>query len=342
VEILDKAGLRLERAFFAAEGLAHSVPKLLKLDTEHYPAAVAHIDIGFTDFIIVFKNKAIFIRSIPIGAQHLIKERPLYEKKFAEEIKKSLDAYQGEDVEKLPNALLVTGAIEELGFLETALKNSVYQPIRMSSYLKGMSFGEPAARLASAASGASFLNLAACLISSDELKVDLLPEEIKLRKVVEERGKDLIKSGVLVLTVFLLTVFILISKIYFMNAYLKKLDERYDSLYKQVESLEKDSIKIGLIRNYITKRGYSLEVLSELYNVAPEGLKLDEIRFDDQGKLSIRGMADAMSRVFALLENMEKGKYFKEVKTKYTTKRKEGAKEITDFEINCLLVNEGQ
>jgi hypothetical protein len=34
---------------------------------------------------------------------------------------------------------------------------------------------------------------------------------------------------------------------------------------------------------------------------------------------------------------MNKSKYFKDVKTKYTSKRKEGAKDVTDFEISSQV-----
>jgi hypothetical protein len=37
---------------------------------------------------------------------------------------------------------------------------------------------------------------------------------------------------------------------------------------------------------------------------------------------------------------MENSKYFKDVKTRYTTKRREGARDVTDFEVNCLLDKE--
>jgi hypothetical protein len=44
-----------------------------------------------------------------------------------------------------------------------------------------------------------------------------------------------------------------------------------------------------------------------------------------------------MSTVFSFVENMGKSRYFREVKTKYTTKRQEGKKDVTDFEVNALI-----
>jgi len=97
--------------------------------------------------------------------------------------------------------------------------------------------------------------------------------------------------------------------------------------------LEGDFEKINRIKNYLTGRGYSLEVLVELYNVVNPELQLSDVKFDEQGRISLRGTSESMAAVFTFVEDLEKSKYFKEVKSKYTTKRKEAGKDVTDFEI---------
>jgi hypothetical protein len=44
-----------------------------------------------------------------------------------------------------------------------------------------------------------------------------------------------------------------------------------------------------------------------------------------------------MSVVFSFVDSMEKSKIFKDVKTKYTSKRKDGTKDVADFEITCAF-----
>ena len=124
--ILDKAGLKLERVFFAPEGLGCSAAKILKIETEGSPVSILHIDEIFTDFSIVFKNKVVFIRSIPIGVTHLMGEKEKYQKRFIEEVRRSLEVYQSENIEKSPNLLVLTGAIEELKDLEIMLNNTLH------------------------------------------------------------------------------------------------------------------------------------------------------------------------------------------------------------------------
>ena len=189
----------------------------------------------------------------------------------------------------------------------------------------------------SAAKRVSFLNVIAGLFFSDELKVDLVPEEVRLGRALEERAGELIKIGIFVLAVFVLVFFIMLSNIFFKSVYLKNLDERYTPMIGESRKLEKDYTRISTIRHYLENRGYSLEVLTELYRLTPLEIALGDIRLDEQRKFSIKGTAEAMSVVFSFVDSMEKSRYFKDVKTKYTTKRKDGLKEFTDFEITAAI-----
>jgi hypothetical protein len=334
--------LRLQRVCLAPEGLACCASKLLRLEAGSLPIGIVHIDESFTDFCIIFRNKIIFVRSIPIGAQHLALEKERHQARFVEEIKRSLDAYQSEDIEKVPGMLILTGAVEELKEFEAILNNSLFLPSKVMPYFGSLTISNAALKAASLARHTSFLGVIAPLLSWDEMKIDLVPEEIKLKKSLEERGKDLIKSGIFVLAIFVLTFSILISKIYFKSAYLSTLDKKYQSLNDDADKLEKDFSQISTIKDYLSSRGYSLEVLTELYNITPLELELNDIRLDDQGKIVLKGTAESMSTVFSFVDSLEKSKYFRDAKTKYTSKRKEKGKDVTDFEIGAVLKKENE
>jgi len=336
-EILDKASLKLERVVLAPEGLAWSVSRILKIETEDWPANIVHIDESFTDFSIVSKNKVVFIRSIPIGTQLLTAEKEKYQIKFIEELKRSLEAYQSEDIEKSPNMLILTGAIEGLKDLEGVLNNTLHLPVKAVSYFNNLVISDAALKAASLAKHLSFLNVITPVLTSGEMKINLIPEEIKLKKSLEERGRDLIKTGVLVLSGFIVLFSILASKIFFKSVYLKDLDKQYSSLNQEAERLGEDFAKISAIKNYLASRGFPLAVLTELYNISPQDMEFNDIRFDEQGKFSLRGTAESMSVVFSFVDSMEKSEYFKDVKTKYTSKRKDGVKDLADFEITSSL-----
>lgn len=333
-EILQKVGLTPEKILFAPEGLAFSCSRILKFGTEASPVSLAHIEEGFTDFSVIFKNRPIFLRSIPIGARHLSEEKELYLAKFTEELKRSFEAYQGEDIERPVQALIVTGASSQAKELEYQLSGALRLPVRPAPYFSSLSVSAGVLKAAQAECPyVSFLDVIGCLFSYNDLSIDLTPEEIKLRKAIEERGRDLIKTGVFVLTIIVLSLLMLIGSIYFKGAQLKLFKERSKPLTAQAERLEKDYEKVIQLKNYLKSRGHSLELLVELYKIIPLDLELDDIRLDEQAKFSLSGVAGSMSSVFSFVDAMEKSPYFKDVKIRHTTKRKDGARNVTDFEI---------
>ncbi|MCX7661539.1 MAG: pilus assembly protein PilM, partial [Candidatus Omnitrophica bacterium] len=120
-DILARAGFVPEKVVFSAEAVALSSSRLLNISTEDRPWGVIHIDEENTDFIIILKNKPIFIRQIPIGAKQLVFEKEKFYLRFLEEIKRSQDAYLAEDIEKMPSNFILTGGIEAISGLEQSM-----------------------------------------------------------------------------------------------------------------------------------------------------------------------------------------------------------------------------
>ena len=339
-DIISKAGLKLENVLLASEGVSISAQKLLKAESSNFPAAIANIDSLSTDFTVVFKNKLVFIRSIPIGASALIEDKERFQLRFSEELKRSLEAYQSEDIEKVPTQLILTGVSGDWRQLEVVLGEAIHLPVQVMPYFKNLVIKGAAGKAVADTEKVSFLNVISCLLACEETKINLIPEEIKLKKAIEERGRDLIKTGIFIISACILIFFIMMSKIYFKNTYLASLNSKYQSFEEEARKLESDFAKSMMIKDYLSKRGFSLEVLVELYNTTPLEIEFNDIKFEDQGKLTVKGTAESTSKVFSFVDTMEKSKYFKDVKTKYTTKRREGLKDLTDFEIDCLLVRQ--
>jgi len=231
--------------------------------------------------------------------------------------------------------LILTGAEDGLKEIESLLNNTMHLSIKALPYTNIYNFSELARGTIFKTRQMSFFDVIAPILNCQDMKIDLIPEEARVRRSIEERGKDLIKTGVFILTIFIVTFFILASKIYFKGVQLNKLDSKYSAINQEAQKLEKDLLKAGLVKSYLVNRGYSLEVLTELHSLVSEDIELTEIRYDGD-KISVKGSADTMSSVFSFVDRMEKSKYFKEVKTRYTAKRKEGVRDYTDFEIVAL------
>ena len=334
-EILERAGFRLKRALLSSEGIALTVSRTFHLENEAVPVNILHVDEYFTDFSIVLKNKVIFIRSIPIGISQLKTEKEVFEIKFIDELKRSLEAYLSGDIEISPNMLILTGAEEKLKEIEDLLNRTLHLPIKTLPYINIFDISELARGSIFKARQVSFFDTIAPILNSPEMKIDLIPEEARVRRSIEERGKDLMLTGIFILSIFVTVFFILVSKIYFKGAQLNKFDSKYAVINQEAKKLEKDLNKISLVKNYLNSRGYSLEVLTQLHALVSENIQLSELRYEGD-KIAIKGTAEAMSAVFSFVDSLEKSQYFKEVKTRYTAKRKDGLRDVTDFEIVAL------
>ena len=237
----------------------------------------------------------------------------------------------------MPNRIILTGLIDEAMRLESSLNESLRIPVSNLFYLNFLPIGTRASSLEPLVRTRSFLHIIAPLLTFDNIKLGLIPEEIKLKRAFQEKSKDIIKAGIFIITIFVLICSLLISKVYFKNSYLKRLKTIYGPQSKEVLTLERDFTRIQVIKNVLSARGYSLEVLGELYIILPQNILLSDIKFDSQGKFSIKGIAKSMAAVFSFVEDMEKSDYFTDVKNRYTTKRKLETGDVADFEIVCLL-----
>lgn len=334
--LLEKAGIKIDKAILAQEGIAAFAAKSFKFDPASV-IALLHVDDANTDFSILFKNKVLFIRSIPIGRQHLVGDKEKAQEKFLDEVKKSLDSYQVENIEKAPVMLILTGAMDSLDNLDTLINEAVHIPVRALQYLSIIPNNFKAFAAPEETKESSFLGITAPLLALGECRSSLIPEEIKYKMALARRARDLMVMAVALLTIAVLSFMMMMTKVYFKNAYLKKLEDKYRNLGSEARNLEKEFQKNNLIRAYLMGRGSSVNVLAVLYKLAPLNLNLNYIKFENGGKFIIRGTAESMSTVFSFNGSMEKSKIFKEVKIKYTTKRIEGQKDFIDFEINCLV-----
>ena len=336
LDIIAKAGIKQERVVFAMEGIACFAQKFLQIDSTHNPVTLIHVDESFTDFAVIFRHKPVFLRSIPLGAQHIAGEKEKYEAQFVEELKKSLEAYQSEDIERIPQTIVLAGAVDELSGWEAILEATFHYPVKRIPSFKNIAIA-PAAfhKVSSLPHRVSFIDVIAPLVAQAETKVELIPDDIKVRFALEARGRELMKTGVLTFAAFILIFFLMLSMLYFKSSDLKKLDMKYHAFTQEAAALKKDFDKNNLIESYVKNHGYSVELLTGLYELVPLEVALQDIRFEKQGKLQLRGIAESMSAVFLLSDTLKKSKYFTDIRIGSTSRRKEDAKDVTDFEITA-------
>ncbi|MCK5494623.1 MAG: PilN domain-containing protein, partial [Candidatus Omnitrophica bacterium] len=186
----------------------------------------------------------------------------------------------------------------------------------------------------------TYLNVITPLLAWKEVTISLLPEEVKLKLSFEDKSREMIKTSILVLGILVLGISIFMSKIVFKKIVLYELNKKYSFLEKEVKEIKEKVEKVNLIDENLYNSKYFLNIFSEFHEIVPIYLQIIDINFVNKNNFSVKGTAASMATVFTFVDSMENSKYFTKVKTRYATKRKDGLRDLTDFEISALLNEE--
>lgn len=335
---IEAAGLRLEAIHLAAEVFARAALKTSELAPAGEATAVLVMDLHASDFVVLQKDKPCYIRNIPIGFSHLgeMAADPLNQ--FLQEIRKTLDAYQGEGFDQLPKRILIAGVPQK--WAET-LQKAVAEafgiealPVALDQFVE---LSPQAQQEVQARTPVSFLDVMLDGAMLPEMAVDLTPAEIKIQKAFRRRGQDVFMSGILLLVIFVLTMSVFLVKLYYRSAYLGTLEHAFSIKSQEVDRLVAISDKSRLIKDFKLKKDRVPKIIREVETMLPEGMYLKEIILDNTGKLTFAGTSELMSTVFTFVTQFENHPYFQNVKTEYTKSRKEGEKDVADFGISAQI-----
>jgi Tfp pilus assembly PilM family ATPase len=340
--LFNEAGTRLDRIYFSSEAIGALAYQHVRLEAQDTPFALIHADTSSTDFGVFLKGKLIFSRSIAVGAHQLLAEREKHLSRYIEELKKSLDAYQLEDIEVAPTLVVFCGAVSRLRDLEVMMLDAFRIPVKIIEAPDILARSDNLDKDALRMEEVSVLNVTAPAAAAASVSINLIPEEMKLRQALEERGRDVIRTGVLAMTMLLFVFATFLVHIYLKAEYLQKLNDKFKKLNTEAAAIEKDFSRVRVIRKYLDRRGYLLNVLSELYRLTPPDIAVINIALRESGTFSVKGEAASMAVVFAYVGELEKSDMLKEVKTRYTSKKRVEEKELVDFEVMGILENWGE
>lgn len=343
VQIFDDAGVLLSKITVASESMAFHYRKLMPPGDLNGAFAGIHIDKDSSDLTIVDKQDMVFVRSIPVGATHFREDFGTAQKAFVSELGKSIASYQDHGVGQAVRGVLITGLISGLESLEERIRDGVPLmsdpgfPIKIVPYHKLFELSDAIKDQVSAVDGESYFSLLSSVAAEADLKIDLLPKEIKIKRRFREGGKEVITMGILIMTCLVMICVYLASKIYVKNNLIQRLDKASEAVYQQARTLERASTKSRVLRTLIEHRGKGLYVFDKITSLIGEKVYLSSFNYDQEGSVHLLGTAETMSEVFAFVTKLEESGYFTSVVTNKTQTRKEGAKEVADFDIDVKL-----
>ena len=299
------------------------------------PFAVLDVNDDFSDFCVFSKGRLLFTKLLHFGRRDLSKRT--WQKSFLEEIGLSLDAYRKESIGPAFNKVAIMGMKAEEKFNKD-VKNALAR--QFSLEVLGPFENAEGISIPNGARAVSSSKLIGLALNPDRPLMDFLPQGLKQARAKRIKRKELMLTGILAFLVLIMGSGIFLEKICTKTLLLRRLDAQFVKLEDGTSELKKEYLKINLIKNRMDTKNSALEVLREIHKVAPQEIYLTNISFEEGKLISLRGTSKAMSEVFEFVKTLEGLPIFKNVKTKYVTKRRLKGKDLTDFEITCPLIRE--
>ena len=238
LSILQAAGLKVEKVLFAPEGMASFYADILNIKEEDTPVGIIDMAYGHSNFIVEFNRTVATYRHIAFGMSHLIKEGVAAQEKLIGEILKSVEAYQNEDIHKMPETFYLTSDDAKVKELQPILQEKLKANVKILPFLDRIQASQSTLlKIVSEFNDDSYLDVIATTARVDALQVDLTPDEIKTQKSIQEKGKQVLTAGVFTIVFLLLICGIFLTKVYFRGLYLDQLTQEYTEKRKNVLAL---------------------------------------------------------------------------------------------------------
>ncbi len=335
-ELALKLNIRVDKVLFGPEAVVRNLFKLPQFLTIKSPVCIVRLDTAETECMVTVRGTLLFVRSIPIGAQHFSVAKEGYLLRFVEELKQSLEIYQGENIDQAPTTVYVMGATQGLEDLDPLIEENLKLTVKRILDVEGIPVAKDITKIYTE-QNISYAHLMACGILSNELTVDLTPEENKFRKSVEEWSKEFVKTGVFGMALFGLLCAYFLSSLFFQKARIEELKKRFEPIRKEALALDEAYARVRAVKYHKASLGRSMETIAVLSGAMPEDTYVTNVRMDDDGKVTVRGASQFKTSIFTLVDNLESSDFFQNVQTKYITGKVEEGKELADFELVAFI-----
>lgn len=330
INIFRHAGISVEKIGLSSEGILNWYIRSGGEDKN--PVGIIDVDLYHTHIQIAKGNNLLFTRSVAFDASAIDRDKNI----LLREIKLSLDSYYKEKGENISRLIISGGEAyskEVAGFLTT----NMAMPCEIAGQLGALNTEKSAEQFLGKLKDTSYNALLGLVTDSGNIEINLIPYDMLEKRKEDTAKRELAKSAILLLCIFVAFFGILEKKMIGKRLYLKNLEEKIKTIEPEVKRLSRLKESTELVNNQLMFKGSSIDVIREIYKVLPNDISLTLLEFDDKGKLLLRGTAKELSSVFNLLPILEKSVYFENAKINYATKRSFKQTEFADFEIVCQM-----
>lgn len=343
LRILEKIGLYTDRIELSSDGVLSWLARAVRAAELRAPEAFLVLDIDgtFTDFLVATHEGVLFSRSLAVGRDQLGDEARW--PKFIGELKQTLVISQGEEIVQKPSKIFVTGAVENLKNLCAKIETEFHLPTHAVEPLSNLPLSKEVFKNPVGLFGqASFTGLLGLGLDSGKNRIGFILPEAQLRRVLKERNRDMIFLGSLVMYLILVACGAYLERMHNRQAYLGLLKDRYQRVAVEADDIDEKLERLKRIKSKLDLKATAINYLLEVSKVLPPEIVLTQMAFQKDARLDVKGRAREMSDVFGFITALENSAYFKDVQTRYTTRKKVKGRDINEFELICPLEGAGQ
>ncbi len=338
--ILERSGLYTDRLELSSDGVLSWL--CLALKGTDGPTSesfiILDVDNTFTDFIISGSQNILFSRVITQGREQLVEQEKW--PKFLGEMKQTLVISQGEEITHKPSKIYLTGAGAGLEKLAATIETEFNLPLEKVASLGGLPLAkEVTVEPEGALEEASFSALLGLGLDTQKKKINFVLPEAQIRKALREKTRDAIILGSSAMYLILMLCGIYVERMHAKEARLGLIEERYKTMEEGVEMLDEKLERIRQIKSKRDTRSLALNYLFEVSRLLPGEILVTNIGFKKDEQLTIKGRTAQMSDIFKFITLLETSPYFKDIQTRYTTRRTFKGVDLNEFELICPVDN---
>ena len=292
----------------------------------------ALIDVGFasTDIIIVDEGILTFTRGVALSQDKRVE-------KVITETTRSLNAYKRVQKGKIPEIIMLDGVREDLSELPSLMERNFSVPVELADAFAGMDLTSSNPNGDYPSTGVLIPMGLVLQRETDDSHINLLPDYMRERREKKKKMRKYVTTGILSIAMILLSLSVIFHALRKRNNYLQLLMRENRVMHPLVSKIDSKRKQLELIKEQLNPGSECLQVLSELHGITPGNIFLNNLVIDARNIVTLCGQAKELSEVFRLNSLLERSPLFENVKVKYANKRKIKGKEITDFEIHCLI-----
>lgn len=304
----------------------------LEQNIENIKSPFAILDVGDLSAEVIIAAEPSFVFSRSFSYKH---DNPV---KFIEELKVTFSSYASESDIKIEE-IIVTGQEAEIDDVSQLIESELNLATKKFQQSEKIMSPDGSEMDMGLFKKDSFNSLLGCVFNPTVLSLNFITKNIVFSRQMKALRKNLYIFIFLFVATLISAALVFYVKIKEKKDFYDQIDSRLKLIEPEVSKLNKITKNISLIKNQLNLKGSSIDIIREIYKIAPANVFLTSLNYEEGKSVVLKGNARTLSEVLKFVNNLETSGYFENAKLKYATNRSIKGQELTDFEINAPLTD---